>query len=608
MPFPCYNELSFLLSEIDMSINETAQIQLIIQNYAHQTTNLLPILQSVQDSYSYISNTAIDCIANELNMPRAQVAGIAGFYSFYYDQPRGQYNVLFSDNIIEHYAGKQSLMDTMMQKLGVTKGQCRADNRVTVDNTSCIGMSDQAPALLVNGYTIPHLTHEKCEQIVDFIEKQIPVDEWSADLFQVSDNIQRRDLLLGQPFENGSAIKFCLDQGTDATLATIDQSGLRGCGGAGFKTATKWNFCRQAQADQRFVVCNADEGEPGTFKDRVLLQSYADLVFEGMTVCAYTIGAKQGFLYLRGEYRYLVKPLEAILAKRRQQGLLGNHILGNPNFNFDIQIYLGAGAYVCGAELALIESLEGKRGTPRNRPPFPVTHGYLNKPTVVNNVETFALAAKIPVYGAENFAAIGTKESKGTKLLSISGDCDKSGIYEIPFGMTIREILVLCGAQDTQAVQVSGPAGRCINATEFDHRICFEDIACGGSFMIFNQQRDLFEVVQNFAEFFVHESCGFCTPCRVGTSVLKRLLGKIQDGHGTADDLQEMTHLHQLLKTASHCGLGQTASNHIADTLQKFPQIYQQRLKVDTRFEPSFDLDNALEAARQITGRSDHLI
>ncbi len=590
-----------------MSTGEIAQIKSIIQDHSYQATQLLPILQQVQDNYSHISESAIDCIANELKMPRAQVAGVVGFYSFYHTQPRGQYHILFSDNIIEHHAGKQKLMTTFMQKLGVNLGQCRTDGRVTVENTSCIGMSDQAPALLVNGYTIPRLTEAKCDQIIELIEKQVPVNEWTTDLFQVSDNIQRTDLLLGEAFENGSAIKFSLEQGADAALAAIDQAGLRGCGGAGFKTATKWKFCRQAIADQRFVVCNADEGEPGTFKDRVLLQSYADLVFEGMTLCAHVIGAEQGFLYLRGEYRYLIKPLEEILAKRRQRGLLGKHILGNPNFSFDIQIYMGAGAYVCGAELALIESLEGKRGNPRNRPPFPVTHGYLNKPTIVNNVETFALAAKIPSYGAEKFAAIGTTESKGTKLLSISGDCEKAGIYEIQFGMTIREILALCGAKETKAVQISGPAGRCIAESEFDRRICFEDVACGGSFMIFNQQRDLFEIVRNFADFFIHESCGFCTPCRVGTSILKQILGKIHDGHGTADDLQAITQLDHLLKTTSHCGLGQTASNHLTDTMKKFPEIYHQRLKMDARLEPSFDLDSALEAARQITGRQDHL-
>ena len=369
----------------------------------------------------------------------------------------------------------------------------------------------------------------------------------------------------------------------------------------------KWEACRNAPlkaGQQRIVVCNADEGEPGTFKDRELLTSYADLVFEGMTVAAYAVGARRGFLYLRGEYRYLLEPLQAILARRRQEGLLGTNILGIAGADFDIEIHLGAGAYICGEESALIESLEGKRGTPRNRPPFPVTNGYLDQPTIVNNVETFAAAALIALNGGDWYAAIGTKHSAGTKILSVSGDCERPGLYEYPFGVTIRQVLADCGASDVQAVQVSGPSGICLSPDEFEREIGFEDIPTAGAFMIFNQSRDMFEVARNFVHFFQHESCGFCTPCRVGTSLLKNLMDKLHNGCGSPYDFAEIEKLNQLLQSMSHCGLGHTACNPVLDTMAKFRPAYEKRMqRMD--FVPAFDLDRALGPARQMTGRDD---
>jgi [NiFe] hydrogenase diaphorase moiety large subunit len=335
-----------------------------------------------------------------------------------------------------------------------------------------------------------------------------------------------------------------------------------------------------------------------------LLNRHAHEVFEGMTVCAALVGAQQGFLYLRGEYLHLYEPLQQVLEERRQQGFLGQAILGQAGFDFDIRIHLGAGAYICGEESALIESLEGKRGNPRNRPPYPVTHGYLGQPTVVNNVETFAAAARIALNGGAWFAAEGTGKSTGTKVLSISGDCLRPGIYEYPFGTTIAEILQDCGAEETLGVQIGGPSGTFISEEEFDRKLAFEDLATGGSFIAFNRSRDVLEITRNFTQFFAHESCGFCTPCRVGTSLLRNMLDKICEGHGTPHDLVELTHMAKLVKTTSHCGLGQTAANPILSTLERYPELYQDRL-TDISFEPGFDLDGALEISRRLTGRDD---
>ena len=366
----------------------------------------------------------------------------------------------------------------------------------------------------------------------------------------------------------------------------------------------KADACRKAEGSPKYVVCNADEGEPGTFKDRILLNSHADRMIEGMTLCAGVIGARQGYIYLRGEYRYLREPLEAVLQRRRETGLLGSGILGKDGFDFDSEIHMGAGAYICGEESSLIESLEGKRGIPRKRPPFPVNSGFRNRPTVVNTVETFMAAALIAQHGADWFRGAGTESSSGTKLLSISGDCEHPGIYEYPYGVSIREILQDCGARNAQAVQVAGAAGATVPASEFDRVIAFDDLATGGSFMVFDSSRDLLDMVLNFSRFFVHESCGFCTPCRVGGSLLLDLVEKVHAGHASDYDLAEMRHIGNLMQTSSHCGLGTTAPNPVLDTLDKCTEIYSRRL-TGKGFEPAFDLDAALSEARRIAGRDD---
>jgi [NiFe] hydrogenase diaphorase moiety large subunit len=419
----------------------------------------------------------------------------------------------------------------------------------------------------------------------------------------VEDNIKKSGLLLNNLITSGSGLTTSLKRGLPDTLNELEQSGLRGRGGAGFKTATKWHLCAEDNSDQHYVVCNADEGEPGTFKDRVLLNSFADQVFEGMTLCAFTIGARQGFLYLRGEYLYLKHKLEFILQQRRAKSLLGKNIL-QQGFDFDIEICLGAGAYICGEESALIESLEGKPGIPRNRPPYPVSQGYLNKPTVVNNVETFFAAAAIAVHGGAWFSQVGTEKSAGSKILSISGDCEAPGIYEYAFGTPIRTILNECGAKQVLGVQIGGPSGVFISNQELDRKLAFEDLATGGSFIVFDESRNIFDIVKNFTHFFAHESCGFCTPCRVGTSLLKNRVDKIVNGHGSAGDVVELELLSKLVKNHSHCGLGQTAANPILSTLERYPELYQQQLK-KISYEPGFDLDAALEVARRMAHRND---
>lgn len=565
---------------------------------------LLQYLIQAQQRDNYVAPEFIAELSTTLQIPSVQINALIDFYSFLHRRPRGDFDIYFSDNITDQMAGSRTLLAQLCELLQVEPGQTRTDQRLTLSLTSCTGMSDQGPALLINGLPVTQLNPGRIEQIAALVEQRQALETWPQAFFAVHDHIQRRGLLLNTPQQPGAALRKLQQQGAERVLQELNDSGLRGRGGAGFKTAQKWRLCREAAGEAHYVICNADEGEPGTFKDRVLLQRHASDVIEGMTLCAGIIGARRGFIYLRGEYRYLLPHLEQELEKQRASGLLGAHILGQPEFNFDIEIHLGAGAYICGEESALINSLQGERGVPRKRPPFPVSCGYQNQPSVVNNVETFMAAAKIAVQGSEWFRSQGTADSPGSKLISVSGDCSQPGIYEYPLGVSVAQILSDCGGCDAQAVQVAGAAGKTLICKDFERCIAMEDVATGGSFMIFNRQRDLLDMVKNFTEFFAHESCGFCTPCRVGSHLLKDVLAKVHSGQASLYDLDELRRIGNLMQAASHCGLGMTAPNAVLDTLRDMPEIYRRRLRA-AEYAPSFDLDAAVSEARDLTGRDD---
>ena len=587
------------------SADADSDLQALLARDGAQPRTLVQVLREAQAQRGWLSRDTLGQIAGALDLTLAQVQGVAGFYRFFYTQPVGAYRILFSDNVTDRMLGSEALRAELCRLLRVTPGRMRADGRVSVDTCSCTGLCDQGPALLINQQqVVTRLDAARVAQIAELIEAQLPVAQWPSHWFEVQDNIRRADVLLGAQAAPGAALAAALERGAPAMLEEVKLSKLRGRGGAGFATGLKWELCRQAPGTQHIVVCNADEGEPGTFKDRVLLSRCADTVFEGMTIAAQVIGARRGLLYLRGEYRYLLEHLQTVLARRRAAQLLGDSILGQPGFDFDIAIHVGAGAYVCGEESALIESLEGKRGTPRIRPPFPVEHGYLGHPTIVNNVETFCAASQIALHGAAQWTAIGTPQSSGTKLHSVSGDCERPGIYEYPFGTPIERILQDCGAHDAQAVQVGGPSGVCLAANEFGRRVAFEDVPTAGAFMVFGAGRDMFEVARSFAHFFAHESCGFCTPCRVGSTLVCKRMDKLAEGHGSREDLDVLQELDQLMRTTSHCGLGAAACNPLRDTLRKFRPAYERRMKW-LQFEPGFDLDAELSVARRMTGRDD---
>lgn len=574
----------------------------LVARHHNDPSRLLPILREVMAVEGRVSPSVITALASALGVPRGQVEGVVGFYSFFSSEDRGRFRVLFSDNITDEMAGGRALRERMLAAFKLDPGEVSRDGRVSIGTTSCTGLCDQGPAMLVNDRAIPRLTPARIGAIASLIRGDVPLDHWPENLFAIHSKIARRDLLLSTALGPGEAIDAAIARGAAATIDEVARSGLRGRGGAGFSTGTKWSACAAAPGPDRYVVCNADEGEPGTFKDRELLAHYADHVIEGMTVAGFAVGASQGVLYLRAEYPFLVEPLLELLAERRRSGLLGRGVRGV--FDFDVELRIGAGAYVCGEESALLESLEGRRGIPRNRPPYPVTHGYKQRPTVVNNVETLVAAAHVALRGADFLRAVGTAKSSGTKILSVSGDVARPGIYEYPFGVSVRQVLGDAGAKSTQAVQVGGPSGTLLSASELHRRIAFEDVPCAGAFMVFDDSRDMLEVIENFTRFFAHESCGFCTPCRVGTALNARAMERVATGTGSRRDFKDLARVSQIMKSASHCGLGATAGNPVLDALAKFRPRFDKGLR-SLDVLPTFDLDESLAPAREVTARDD---
>jgi [NiFe] hydrogenase diaphorase moiety large subunit len=499
---------------------------------------------------------------------------------------------------------------------GTQFGSVTDDGLIGLYTTADIGMNDQEPAALINGVPFTNLTISKVKEIVAGCKAGKDVNEMIGTL---GDGMNADDRIKSMVTNNchkntgdvlflehtaGSALKRAITITREAVIDNVKKSNLRGRGGAGFPAGLKWEFCTKSNGDVNYLVCNADEGEPGTFKERVILTEMPEQLFEGMAIAGYAIDAKEGILYLRAEYEYLKEYLEDVLQNMRDDNYLGRKILGVDGFNFDIRIQMGAGAYVCGEESALIESMEGKRGEPRNRPPFPVQEGYLGKPTVVNNVETLSTVVKIMLHGADWFKAIGTRESAGTKLLSISGDCKTPGVYEVEYGMTINEMLELVGASSVQAVVVGGPSGTIINESMLNHTISFEELPTGGAMVIIGKDRNLLkEVVVEYMDFFIDESCSSCAPCRSLTVILKNKVEKLLNGFGTKNDIDELYSWGKYMKQANRCGLGQTAANPIMTTIENFRPLYEALVKTDADYVSEFNMDAAVEESCKYVDR-----
>jgi [NiFe] hydrogenase diaphorase moiety large subunit len=594
-------------------------VQDICKYFGNDRGRLMDIVSAVQAKFGHVSGEAMDIIAQCTGCHRVEVESVVTFYAFFSKRQKGKTVVRVCNDIIDDMRGGEAVAKAFSDALGLRFGETTADGQFTLEHTPCIGMCDQAPAVLVNDVVVTKLTPDKAKEIVAELKKnndpkmlvKVVGDGNNAhDLVRamVKNHIKKRGQVIFEKFENGAALSKAITLSPDQVIGEVKASGLRGRGGAGFSTGMKWDFTRKATGAKKFILCNADEGEPGTFKDRVLLTECADMIFEGMTIAGYAIGAETGILYLRGEYAYLKSYLEKVLSERRQKRLLGHNLLGQAGSRFDIRIQMGAGAYICGEESALISSCEGLRGDPKNRPPFPAQKGYQAQPTVVNNVETFCCVSRVMEKGADWFKKIGTAESAGTKLLSVSGDCEQAGVYEVTFGIKLRDFLVMCEARDVQAVQVGGPSGCLVGAADFDKTISFEGLATGGSIVVFNKTRDILHIVEKYMEFFCEESCGFCTPCRVGNVLLHQKIKDVIAGKATENDLTVMQELCDTVIGTSRCGLGTTSPNPVKYALKNFKHEFTRRLnKGGSVFLPTFDIKDALLDAEKIAGRKSEM-
>ena len=557
---------------------------------------LLDALWSIQDEYGYISNDHVKHLAMQLGVSSIEIEGVISFYHFFKRLPGSKFTVYLNNSIVSQFNGFSKVKQAFESGTGIPFGKTDSTKTFDLQETSCIGLSDMEPAALINFRPFVNLTPQKVHKAIFYLKAGADIDKLCDHPESiVHHKPSPNKTILLRDFLPGLAVKKLTEIAPESIIDLLRKTDLRGMGGAFFPVHVKWEGCRKQQAKPKYVVCNADEGEPGTFKDRILLQKYPGLCIEGMIACGYAVGATEGIIYLRAEYGYLKNKLERTIKSYLKQKWLGKDILGINNFDFNIRIQLGAGAYVCGEETALLQSMEGHRGEPRPKLYFPTERGFLGKPTVVNNVETFCSAARIIELGTDHFNKTGIPESRGTKLLSISGDCNKPGIYEIEWGMTVNELLEMCEAVNTYAVQVSGPSGELISSEEFHRKIALNDLKCGGSFMIFNQERNLLDVVQKFNHFFIHESCGVCTPCRAGNFILSRQIRKIRRGLLGKDDIHKILEWSKIMRYSSRCGLGQTAPNSLIQAIEKFPEFYQDYLISDDGLNKFFNMKESVQ-------------
>jgi len=585
----------------------STQIKDIMTRYHSDRTRLIDIIWDIQREFGYVPGEAVNALSEALNLSPLDVRETISFYHFFRTRPFGKHAIYLCDSVIGRMRGRAEVRDALECTTGARFGETGATGLFGLADTHCIGLSDQEPAMMVDDVVFTKLTPARVAAIVAELKRGKPAAQIANPDDHESDTLAYVEAIVdtnirneGQVFfktgiDHGAVLQACLDRTPDEVAVTIVESNMRGRGGAGFPAGLKLRMARDLDAAEKFVICNADEGEPGTFKDRVLLTRSPRDVLLGMAIGGYAIGARHGIVYLRAEYRYLKEYLERQIADLRAEGLLGRNVLGSA-FEFDIRIQMGAGAYVCGDETALIESCEGKRGTPRLKPPYPIQQGYLGMPTVVNNVETCASLTRIMEMGPSWFARMGTAESSGAKLLSVSGDCARPGIYEIEWGVTLNAVLEMVGAVDPMAVQISGPSGECVSvARDGARRLCYSDLSSNGSFMIFDKSRDLLDIARQFTHFFVDESCGICTPCRAGGIAMLDKLDRVIAGRACQKDLDDCESWGALMRGASRCGLGTTAAKPILTTMRKFPELYRAKLREsECTLLASFDLDDAV--------------
>jgi NADH-quinone oxidoreductase subunit F len=564
-----------MMSEIDL-----APLIPAIESYIPLgRSGLLPALHAAQKLYGWISEPVATEISKSLRVPLADVHGVIEFYSLFYNEPVGKRIIRVCTDQACALKGGDRVLHHLCAHHGLEPGRTTHDLSLTVEASPCLGLCEQAPAAIVNNEAETNIDLQK-----DSYELGRPKSIVGGSIRLLTANCGNGTTSLTQ-YGKYLAFTKALAMKPEEIVNEIKASGLVGRGGAAFPTGIKWEGAAKAPGAEKYVICNADESEPGTFKDRILLIDDPHRTIEGMLIAGYAIGAKKGYIYIRAEYPYILPVLENALHEVREANLLGENILGS-GFSFEIEIRVGAGAYICGEETALFESIEGKRGFPRVKPPFPTTHGVFGKPTVINNVETLSNVPLIIAQGSTEYRKIGTEKSPGPKLFCVSGDVSKPGLYEVPFGVTLRELLELAGGVANEkkllSVLFGGAAGAFATSEHLDVKMTFEDLRAAGLplgsgvVMVFDQTRDMRDVLKRLGYFFAHESCGKCYPCQMGTQRQMEILDRIAGGKVIEGDLIRLQDVGWTMTDASLCGLGQTAASAVLSAIKLWPEMFKE--------------------------------
>ncbi len=533
-------------------------------------SGLLPALHAAQKVHGWVSEETATEISRALRVPLADIHGVIEFYSLFYNEPTSRRVIRVCTDVACALQGGDKILDHLCSHHGLQPHQTKSDLSLTIEPSPCLGLCEHAPVALVDDQAETNISLEK-----DSYELGRPPSKVYGSIRMLTANCGNGTTSLAK-YGEYSAFKKALTMKPEEVVAEVKASGLVGRGGAAFPTGIKWEGAAKTDAFPKYVICNADESEPGTFKDRVLLIDDPHRTIEGMCIAAYAIGANKGYIYIRGEYPYIIPVLEGALNEARSAGYL--------NEKFDIEIRVGAGAYICGEETALFESIEGKRGFPRIKPPFPTTYGVFGKPTVINNVESLCNIPLIIGLGSVEYRKIGTEKSPGPKLFCVSGDVTKPGVYEVPFGVTLREVLEMAAGvanrKKLQSVLFGGAAGAFATSEHLDVKMTFEDLRAAGLplgsgvVMVFDETRDMRQVLKNLGHFFAHESCGKCYPCQMGTQRQMEILDRIAEGKILTADSVRLQDVGWTMTDASLCGLGQTAASAVLSAMKLWPDLF----------------------------------
>jgi NADH-quinone oxidoreductase subunit F len=569
-------------------LSDLTRLEPILARYEERTREaLLPLLHETQALYGWLPPEALQAVSHTLRVPLADIHGVVEFYTMFYNEPTARRVIRVCEDPACYLAGAGQVAGAVEEQLGLKPGETAADGSVTYEHVPCLGLCELAPAALDGERPAGALS---VTAVPDFLKGNYPQPKakvygnplWSLGRVGKVDPCSLADF---EHHGGYTGLRRALEMSPEALTELVEASKIVGRGGAMFPAGRKWAMTRGADAPpaQKHMVVNADESEPGTFKDRVPLEEDPFSVIEAATVAAYGAGAENGWIFVRGEYPRAYRRLSRAVEQARAAGYLGRNILGRAGFNFDVELRLGAGAYICGEETALFEAIEGKRGFPRIKPPFPVTHGLFQQPTAVNNVETLLAVLAVLNVGLDEWLKVGTPDSPGTKLFCLSGHVARPGLYELPFGLTIRQLIESAGGvpgdKAIKAVLMGGAAGLFIGPEQLDTVLSYEalrpeGIPLGsGVVMVFDEDVDLRQILVQLSRFFAHESCGKCFPCQLGTQRQLEILQRVADGRAGQADKETLLDVGFAMTQTSLCGLGQTAASAVVSAIERWPEL-----------------------------------